>query len=205
VAGRLESLTVRDRLSFDTLSRQGIASVIIPDLSESMTDLAQNERPILTDLLGLDPARPTVCLCLTAINPELSAFLLDSLAEAMASRPEIQFCFIPMSQHPTEERHNDLTFARQLQALWPDLRVLEGWFRPAEYLALIGQADAVVCSRFHSFLFAHRMHRPIIALPYSAKCDAWLEDHGMNSTPRMVGAIQDRLTELLSEKRAVAV
>jgi hypothetical protein len=49
------------------------------------------------------------------------------------------------------------------------------------------------------------MHRPIIALPYSAKCDAWLEDHGMNSTPRMFGAIQDRLTELLSEKRAVAV
>ena len=199
LSGRLALLTVRDRISQETLARQGVASTLIPDLSESMTEVLEGEQPSLGELLALDPSKPTVCLCLTAINQELASFLLNGVPQVMDSTPEAQFCFIPMSLHPTKERHNDLAFARQLKALRHDLHVLEGWRGPSEYLALIGQADAVVCSRFHSFLFAQRADRPIIPLPYSAKCDGWLEDHGIESMPWSVEALRDRMLWSLSK------
>jgi polysaccharide pyruvyl transferase WcaK-like protein len=37
--------------------------------------------------------------------------------------------------------------------------------------------------RFHSLLFAARAGTLIIPLPYAPKCEAWLEEHGLERVP----------------------
>ena len=51
--------------------------------------------------------------------------------------------------------------------------------------------------RYHSLLFAYDAGVPIIALPYAAKCHAWLAEHGAGSTEPTVEALTDAVRALL--------
>jgi polysaccharide pyruvyl transferase WcaK-like protein len=196
LSNRLELFTVRDRLSHETLAENGIVSELVPDLSASMS-LPQADRATRSDLLGLNPGRPVVGLCLTAINQSLAAFTLGALPGLMDAMPDVQFCFAPMSQHPSNERHNDLLLARQLRERCEGLTIVDGWHHPSFYLDLFRQFDAGICSRFHSFLFANRVGTPIVPLPYSEKCFGWLSDYGLSAIPHTEAALIDGVQEAL--------
>jgi polysaccharide pyruvyl transferase WcaK-like protein len=189
LAPDLVALTVRDSVSVETLADAGIEAQLVPDLSYSMRESARGSAAPLFDELGLKSERPTVGVCLTAIDERLSSFVIEAMPALVDTLPEVQFCFVPMSQHPSNERHNDLHLARQLRERCPRLTVVDGWYHPAIYLDLFRRFDAAICSRFHSFLFADRVGTPIVPLPYSEKCFGWLQEHDLDAIPRTERAV----------------
>ena len=64
---------------------------------------------------GPGSARPIVGLALTAVNPALADAVLEASVACADAFPEVQFCFVPMSQHPSCARHNDLVLGRRLR------------------------------------------------------------------------------------------
>jgi polysaccharide pyruvyl transferase WcaK-like protein len=117
----------------------------------------------------------------------------------------VQFCFIPMSQHPFAHAHNDLLLGRQLQRRSPSLAVLEGSFRPEEVMAVVGRLAAVVCMRYHSLLFAERTGTPIVPVPYASKCDAWIDEHGLQGVPLEPDALASAVRGVVGEGRELSV
>ncbi len=179
LAGRAVSFTVRDGRSAEILAEWGIRADVAPDLSAAVEPAPASVGWELLRGAGLDPDRPVVGLALTAMRPHQGAALEGAVAHCIAELPDVQFCFIPMSQHPFVHSHNDLLLGRRLQALSPRLAILEAALRPEEALALFGCLSATVCMRYHSLLFADRMGSSIIPVPYAPKCDAWIAEHGL--------------------------
>jgi len=61
------------------------------------------------------------------------------------------------------------------------MRVLDGWYHPADVLSLFGHLKAAVCMRYHSLLFADRMKTPVIPVAYAEKCQDWLNAAGVEA------------------------
>ena len=179
LAKRAVAFTVRDRRSAEILGRWGIRADVVPDLSADVEPAPPSVGRELLRQAGLDPDRPVVGLALTGLRAHQAAALNGAMAHCIAELPDVQFCFIPMSQHPFIHAHNDLLFGRRLQALSPRLAVLEASLPPEQVLAVFGSLSAAVCMRYHSLLFADRMGTPIIPVPYAPKCDAWIAERGL--------------------------
>ena len=179
LADRAAGLTVRDRRSAEVLAEWGIAADVVPDLSSAVQPAPASVGRELLRQAGLDPDRPVVGLALTALRPHQAAALEGAVAHSIADLPDVQFCFIPMSQHPFVHPHNDLLLGRRLQEQNPRLAVLEGSLNPEQVLAVFGALPAAVCMRYHSLLFADRMGASIIPLPYAPKCEAWIAERGL--------------------------
>jgi len=179
LARRADPFTVRDRRSVEVLAEWGIVADRVPDLSATVEPASESTGRELLRQAGLDPDRPVVGLALTALRPHQAAALETAVAACVAALPDVQFCFIPMSQHPFVDAHNDLLLGRRLQAVSPRLAVLEGSLNPPEVMAVFGRLSAAVCMRYHSLLFADRMGASIIPLPYAPKCEAWIAEHGL--------------------------
>lgn len=179
LAPYLCSFTVRDRASATLLRQRGIPVIRIADLSQAMPAAPSSAATTFMASLGLDLQRPVVGLCLTAVEPGLEGSLLEAVPQLIDALPEVQFCAVPMSHHPTVPRHNDLMLARRLRLRAPRLTVLETWHHPAQFLALFRHFDAVVGMRYHSLLFARRCDRPLIPIAYAEKCQDWLEEQGL--------------------------
>ncbi len=179
LADRAVAFTVRDRRSADVLAEWGIAADVVPDLSASVEPASAPVGRQLLHQAGVDPDRPVVGLALTGMREYQAAALERSVAQSMAELPDVQFCFIPMSQHPFVHAHNDLLLGRTLQSQNPRLAVLEGSLNPAGALSVFGCLSAAVCMRYHSLLFADRMGTAIIPLPYAPKCEAWTAERGL--------------------------
>jgi hypothetical protein len=130
---------------------------------------------------GVDARRPVNGLCLTAVNDSLTPAVTAAAADLMLRHPGSQFCFIPMSQHPFVERHNDLVLARSLQRISPQLKIVEGAHHPATVLSLFGALDAVVAMRYHGLLFAERAGIPLIPISYADKSMAWLDERRLRA------------------------
>jgi polysaccharide pyruvyl transferase WcaK-like protein len=179
LAKRAVSVTVRDQRSAETLAEWGTAAEVMPDLSAAVEPaLAAVGRELLRQA-GIDPDHPVVGLALTGLRPHQAAALESAVAACVAALPDVQFCFIAMSQHPFVDDHNDLLLGRRLRARSPRLAVLEASLTPAQMLAVFGCLSAAVCMRYHSLLFADRMGIPIIPIPYAPKCDSWIAEHGL--------------------------
>jgi polysaccharide pyruvyl transferase WcaK-like protein len=183
LAGRIADFRVRDRTSQEALAGWGIAARLTDDLSTSMEPASRREGRALLRAAGLDPARPIVGLCLTEVGPTVGWELQRAIATLVDEMPDVQFCAIPMSQHPYVARHNDLLLAQRLREQIPRLALLEGLHHPTLVLAAFGTLSAAVCMRYHSLLFAHRAGIPIVAIPYAEKCRSWLADHQLAATP----------------------
>jgi polysaccharide pyruvyl transferase WcaK-like protein len=183
LAKRAAAFTVRDRRSADVLGEWGIDAAVVPDLSAAVEPAPASAGREILRQAGLDPDRPVVGLALTGLRAHQAAALEGAAAHAIADLPELQFCFIPMSQHPFVHAHNDLLLGRRLQSHSPRMVVLEGGLLPQQVLALFGSLSAAVCMRYHSLLFADRMGTPIIPVPYAPKCEAWIAEHGLRPVP----------------------
>ncbi|MDQ2941697.1 MAG: polysaccharide pyruvyl transferase family protein [Chloroflexota bacterium] len=199
---RAAHVSVRDVASARTLEGWGVGVVDVePDLSERMVPAAPSVGVRLLRESGIEPGRPVVGLSLTAVNDRMVGPILATIAVAMERHPGVQFCFIPMSQHPFVSRHNDLVLAQRLRRLRPELRIIEGDRHPAAILAVFGALDIAVCMRYHSLLFAHRCGVPIIPIAYADKCRRWLEAHDMAPMHPTPTAIADALAHLVPAAR----
>lgn len=177
------AFTVRDAASAAVLDGWGISSRIDDDLSAALPPGTADDARRLLSSAGIDPTRPVVGLCLTGLDRRLASALERAIPELVGSFPELQFCFIPMSQHPFRPEHDDLVFGRRLQRVAPRMAILTGVHHPGQVLAVFGALSAAVCMRFHSLLFSARAGIPIIAVPYAEKCESWLRANGVTATP----------------------
>ncbi len=180
---RAAAFSVRDERSAEVLADWGLTAEVVPDLSASVEPSAAVRGRDLLRLAGIDPRRPVVGLALTAVRAHQVAALEAAVAACIAGLPDVQFCFIPMSQHPFVPAHNDLQLGRRLQLRSPRLAILEGSLRPEDVMAVFGSLSAAVCMRYHSLLFAARASTPIIPVPYAPKCEAWLDEHSLQGVP----------------------
>jgi polysaccharide pyruvyl transferase WcaK-like protein len=192
-----EQITVRDAASAAALREWGIDSIVADDLSARMPPAPARVGRSLLRSAGIDGRRPVVGLCLTAVNASLVPSVSEAVLAVMRQHPELEFCFVPTSQHPYLQSHNDLLLAQSLQAAWPAMRIVEGSHHPSVVLSLFGSLDAVVGMRYHSLLFAERAAVPLIPLPYAEKCDAWLADRGLRSVRPTAAAMSRALTRSL--------
>ena len=183
LARRAVAVSVRDQRSSDLLADWGIRAEVLPDLSAGIDPAPARHGSELLRRAGLDPKRPVVGLALTAMRVDQTDALEAAVAHCIAELPDVQFCFIPMSQHPFAHAHNDLLLGRQLQRRNPSLALLEGSLPPEEVMAVFGRLTTAVCMRYHSLLFAERTGTPIVPVLYAPKCQAWIDEHGLQGVP----------------------
>ncbi len=192
-----DQVSVRDEASARLLRGWGITPVVAEDLSARMAPATAKIGRTLLRAAGVDEKRPVIGLCLTAVNGALAPSVTAAVTDLMQRHPELQFCFIPMSQHPFISRHNDLVLARSLQATNPRLKIVEGVTQPAVVLSLFGALDAVVAMRYHAYLFAARAGIPLIPIAYADKSLAWLDEHGVRSIEPIGAALARAVAESL--------
>jgi polysaccharide pyruvyl transferase WcaK-like protein len=186
-------VVVRDRASAQLLASWDVPAAVGPDLSAYLDPSAPEVGERLLRSAGLDPERPIVGLCLTAIDALLADAVAIAVAACVGALPGLQFCFIPMSRHPFVPAHDDVTFARRLQELAPSIRILEGAENPADLLSVFAHLSVAVCMRYHSLLFAARSGVPIVPIAYAPKCRVWLEEHGLASVTPDATAIREQI------------
>lgn len=204
LARRAAQVLVRDRHSAEVLREWGVDAAVGPDLSAWLPAAPPAVGASLLRSAGLDPRRPIVGLSLTAVNPAVADLVLEAVAQSMDALPELQFCFIPMSQHPFVDRHNDLLMARQLRARQPRLRILEGTPHPAQILAVFGHLAAMVGMRYHSLLFAARSGVPIIPIAYADKCRTWLAERGEAPVEPDAAALTEHIRRRVPVRKAAS-
>jgi polysaccharide pyruvyl transferase WcaK-like protein len=202
---RAVRFTVRDRRSAEILAAWGIHAEAVPDLSAGVEAGPSRRGSELLRGAGIDPKRPVVGLALTAVRAHQVAALETAVTRAMSELPDVQFCFIPMSQHPFVEAHNDLLLGRRLQRRSPRLALLEGSHRPEEVMAVFGSLTAAVGMRYHGLLFAARAGTPLIPVPYAPKCDAWVAEHGLQPVPLEGDALVSALRVAVGSRQRIKV
>jgi polysaccharide pyruvyl transferase WcaK-like protein len=190
-------VTVRDQVSARLVREWGIEPLLERDLSTRMPAVSARIGRSLLRAAGVDPRRPVIGLCLTAVNHQLTPVVVAGVIDLMRRQHDVQFCFIPMSQHPYREAHNDAILARSLQATWPQMKIVEGMHHPASVLSLFGALDGVVAMRYHSLLFAERAGIPFVPIVYSAKCQAWLDERALRSVEPDGASLSEALAATL--------
>jgi polysaccharide pyruvyl transferase WcaK-like protein len=197
LARRASEVSVRDDASGELLAEWGVAAAVGPDLSSWLPPARATAGAALLRAVGLDPRRPIVALALTAVSPAMVDAVLEAAVETVEAFPEVQFCFVPMSQHPFVGRHNDLILGRRLRSRAPRVVLLEGTPHPALLLAVYGHFAAVVGMRYHSLVFAARTGAALVPVPYADKCRAWLAERGEDGIAADGQAWIDRLRTVL--------
>ena len=201
LARRAARIEVRDATSRDVLRSWHVESVVRPDLSSLMPAAPPSVGRHLLAMAGVDGSRPVIGLCLTAIDERMGDAVADAVVGCVNRMPDVEFLFVPMSQHPFVHRHNDLAFARSLRDRAPRIRLLEGVHHPAAVLSLFGALSGAVCMRYHALLFADRAGVPIIPLAYADKCRAWLAEHDETSIEPTADALTGAIGALLPAVR----
>lgn len=174
-------VTVRDTPSVDTLSELGVNHELKPDLATLLEPRPVPANSTLANSLKRENGRPMIGLCLTATDRTSGDEISRVIPEVIKSMPEADFVFIPMSQHPVINSHNDLKLAMEIQQNAPRMRILDGYHHPGAILQSIGKLDAAVCMRFHSMVFAEQMGTPIVPISYAEKTGSWLKERNIES------------------------
>ena len=200
---RARLVQVRDRASVAFLAGLGVASSFAPDFSEFVEPASPETGWAVLEAAGVPVGQPVVGLALTAVEPILAAKVEAAMGQWLAAYPGASFVLIPTSRHPFVKSHDDLVFARRLQAANKRLFVVPGPLAPATMLALMGRFDAVVAMRYHALHFARRAGVPVVPLAYAPKCLAWCADEGV--PPASVDSIVARLEVALSAAAALDV
>lgn len=205
LARNATQIQVRDRRSAALLRTWGVEAAVGPDLSAWLPAALPAVGTAALRGAAVDPRQPIVGLSLTAVNGAVARAAVEAVAETMDALPEVQFCFIPMSQHPFVAAHNDLVLARRLSARQPRLRILEGMLPAATVLAVYGHLSAVVGMRYHSLLFAARAGVPLLPIVYADKCRTWLEERGEESVAPEAAALIEGVRVALAARSAPRV
>ena len=175
---RADSVTVRDLESCRIAAAWGVPAVVAPDLSAHMAGSSPEVGTRLLREAGVQPGRAVVGLALTDVERGLTDAVLRATDAAMTQLSDVDFCFIPMSRHPSVGHHDDRQLAERLRALQPRLSVLDAE-HPADVLSACGRLSAAVVMRYHGLLFAERGDVPIVPIPYAEKCEHWLAERGI--------------------------
>jgi len=192
-----DAVTVRDDASARLIDSWGIDARVAGDFSALMPEVASRIGRDLLRAAGVDQRRPVIGLCLTSVNASVTPAMTSAIVALIRRHPELQFCFIPMSQHPFVDDHNDLILAGSLQARCPELKVLPGAHHPAAVLSVFSALTAVVAMRYHGLLFAERAGIPLIPVSYADKCLAWLSERGMRPVEPSLRALSRALAAAL--------
>lgn len=107
---------------------------------------------------------------------------------------------LPFSAHPYEYYADDRRLARELAQAIGGGTVLDAELHPRVVLGVVRESACVVAMRLHAMLFALRAARPLVAIPYDAKCTDVLEEHGLEGVDpaHATGlALADRVGEAL--------
>ena len=205
LAPRLCSFTVRDAASAEVMDSLGVPTTRIPDLAMSMQPADASVGRKLLRSAGIEAGKPVVGLSLTRIRERIAGQLVSAVPELIESMPDVEFCFIPISQHPSTALHNDALFGEEIRRYAPRLKILHGVHHPASVLAAFEQLDAAVCVRFHSHILAHRAGVPVISIPYAEKCLSWLSEHEMEAVDLSTHSLTDVVAVALSRSSRQAV
>ena len=200
LARRATQIQVRDRRSAALLRAWGVEAAVGPDLSAWLPAASSAVGTVALRGARLDPRQPIIGLSLTAVNQAVARAVINAVVETMDAMPEVQFCFIPMSQHPFVADHNDLLLARRLAARQPRMGILEGLLPPATVMAVYDHLSAVVGMRYHSLLFAARAGVPLLPIVYADKCRTWLAEHGQDPIEPEAAALIERLTVAIAAR-----
>lgn len=201
---RAASVTVRDLESSQIAAAWGVPAAVAPDLSAHMAASPPKVGTRLLREAGVHPGRPVVGLALTDVEPALTDDVLRAAEAAMAQLPGVDFCFIPMSRHPSVRQHDDRGLAERLRARQPRLRMLDAE-HPADVLSAYARLSAAVVMRYHGLLFAERGGVPIVPIPYAEKCEHWLAERGIPAVAPTGEALVAALTAALAtHTRSVA-
>ena len=198
VLTRAQGVTVRDSASSRLLREWGIACSVADDLSARMPAAPARIGRDLLRAAGVDPKRPAIGLCLTAVNQSLTPSVAAAILDLIDRQPDLQFCLVPLSQHPYVTSHNDLVLARALQSSCPKLKIVEGMVHPSRVLSIFGALDAVVAMRYHAFLFAERAGTPLVPIAYAPKNIAWLDERGLRPVAPTGRALRRALRRALA-------
>jgi polysaccharide pyruvyl transferase WcaK-like protein len=195
---RAVSVVVRDQASQLAMREIGVEATVAADLSSRVASAGRESGMRHLEAAGLQPrSRQVIGLSLTAIDPGLISRVEEAVVSAMDALPGTEFCFVPMSRHPSVASHNDEVLARRLQRRRPRLRILVPPDDTRDVLAIFEGLGGAVCMRFHSLLFAERAGIPILAYPYADKCREWLAEHSMTaahaSSETIVGLVQQAM------------
>jgi hypothetical protein len=145
-----------------------------------------------------------VALCLTAVDRAYDDFLRFDVPGLVSRMPGVQFCFVPMSRHRGVRRHDDRRLGRWLASRVPRMKIIDAGCHPAVTLAVFELFSAAICMRYHSFLFADRAGIPIVGVPYAAKCERWMADHGLRAPLPGAAALSRSVNEALAHRFAGA-
>ncbi|MCV0402615.1 MAG: polysaccharide pyruvyl transferase family protein [Chloroflexi bacterium] len=198
---RASRVTVRDEGSRAVVRAMGASAEVVPDLSSLMAPASAAIGREWLSTSGLTFERPVVGLALTGVRRELVPAVVASCAETMDAFLDVEFCFLPMSRHPTVADHDDLRLGRVLHSLRPRLRIVEERAHPATVLAAFGELSAVVAMRYHAMLFADRAGVPLLPIAYAPKNERWLAEHGRIALPPSAGELTAAMQRALERKR----
>jgi polysaccharide pyruvyl transferase WcaK-like protein len=194
-------VTVRDTPSIETLTAMGVKAELRPDLATLLEPKPFPASASAMRAFERKPGRPLVGLCLTATDTALGEAMDRAVPEVVSRMPDADFVFIPMSQHPVINSHNDMLMAMAIQESAPRMRILDGYHHPGAVMDAIGRLDAAVCMRFHSMVFAERMGTPIVPVSYAEKTLSWLEERGVQSVEPNAETLTGAIRRALSSRR----
>jgi polysaccharide pyruvyl transferase WcaK-like protein len=193
---RAMRVSVRDRRSAAVLRGWRVTAAVVPDLSLAMAPAPAEMGRALLARAGVDLERPVIGLALTGVRPDLARAARSAVSAAMDGMPEVEFCFIPMSRHPSVPQHDDLVTALELRKAQPRLRIVDEQAHPSVILSAFGGLAGVVAMRYHAMLFADRVGAPLVPIAYAEKNLRWLHEQGREAVPARPEAVFAALKEL---------
>lgn len=173
-------VSLRDSLSLARLAaldaRLAAGAARVPDPAFSLAPAPAEEAGAILATAGLDPARPFLAVCPRPWSPaalatgDLVSLLARSL-DRVASEAGLPILFLPM------HRGEDATLARAVSAaMGQPAPVLELDLPPERFMAVLGQARAVVAMRLHAAILAAAQAVPSLGLAYDPKVEGVLGD-----------------------------
>ena len=234
VCNALDGITVRDDLSKKHLESLGVKKPVqvtadsvlalarspmvssAPDSRDSGNQVPQvgvNLRPWLYKMRQIPAQSLTVCSRYTGSESDFSNFrksLADALDSLKASGMGITFFPICFSDKQMDE--NDPALAHEIAQLLKDgfgVQFMEGAPSPTEMMKRMRTFDFVIAMRLHALVFAALLKKPLIAISYDPKVNAFMERIGQSEFTLNIDEVSSevlvrKINDLLAGRENIA-
>jgi len=181
-------LTVRDKKAAKILEEAGVTKEIIITADPAFL-LKPDSLPENTLMIEhMDGKETLIAMSVREqgnpapdINPEIYHEILANAADYMVDRFNANIVFIPMERQKSDMQNSHAVIARMLrpQRAW----VLKERYTPGQMLQLMKHFELAVGMRLHFLIFAALQGVPFVALSYSPKVEALLNDFDIDIPP----------------------